>query len=265
MGVRLCLNPSLYLCVAMDLCGLSKCITRYLVAMSVADLIVVIISVIFGRIVEFYFPNSFVYLSPICVLLNVLDLAARTISVWLTVAFTFDRYVAICCQNLKKKYCTGKTACTVIASFSLFFLVQHIPWYFAYEPLYIIDSMPWGCTMIKSFVTALPWVVFDLLNLILTPRARNRLRKSIILLFAVSANFILLWMTYVLYYLYWRISKRYYFKGIDDPAYITWRTGFMLQLLSSCTNTCIYAVTQTKFREEIKKAVKFPYILILRL
>uniref|UniRef100_A0A4W3GYS6 G-protein coupled receptors family 1 profile domain-containing protein n=1 Tax=Callorhinchus milii TaxID=7868 RepID=A0A4W3GYS6_CALMI len=229
-------------------CGLSKCITHYLVAMSTADLMVIIISMIFFRIIPSYVQNTFISITPVCRLLMVLAASTTATSVWLTVAFTFDRYVAICCQNLKAKYCSEKTSAAVIAVLSVFCFVENIPWAFVVESLYKRNNVPWGCKPKASYFTSLTWAVFD-------TRARNRLRKSIVLLFAVSISFILLWMMYVLYFLYWRISKIYSHTGSDDPLFIILHTGYMLQLLSSCTNTCIYAVTQTKFREELSKQV----------
>uniref|UniRef100_A0A4W3GL80 G-protein coupled receptors family 1 profile domain-containing protein n=1 Tax=Callorhinchus milii TaxID=7868 RepID=A0A4W3GL80_CALMI len=287
-------------------CGLSKCISRYLVAMTVADLMAVITTVIFVRIVYRDFPNSFVTITHVCRLISFLDCTTRAMSVWLTVAFTFDRYVAICCPKLKTKYCTEKTALRVIAVLALIFFVENIPWYFSYVPQYTVNDIPRGCQHKSSYHTSLSWIVFDWLHVILTPflpfvlilllnaqtvshilessRARRRLRghsdgdrnrggsdsdpemrkrkKSIILLFAVSANFILLWITFVLFFLYWRFSKKYYYTGYSDPSFIIWRVAFMLVYLSCCTNTYIYAVTQTKFRVEIRKAVTFPFILI---
>uniref|UniRef100_A0A4W3GYS0 G-protein coupled receptors family 1 profile domain-containing protein n=1 Tax=Callorhinchus milii TaxID=7868 RepID=A0A4W3GYS0_CALMI len=205
-------------------CGLSKCITHYLVAMSTADLMVIIISMIFFRIIPSYVQNTFISITPVCRLLMVLAASTTATSVWLTVAFTFDRYVAICCQNLKAKYCSEKTSAAVIAVLSVFCFVENIPWAFVVESLYKRNNVPWGCKPKASYFTSLTWAVFD-------TRARNRLRghsdgdrnrgasdsdpemrnrrKSIVLLFAVSISFILLWMMYVLYFLYWRISKIY--------------------------------------------------------
>uniref|UniRef100_A0A4W3GWS5 G-protein coupled receptors family 1 profile domain-containing protein n=1 Tax=Callorhinchus milii TaxID=7868 RepID=A0A4W3GWS5_CALMI len=275
-------------------CGLSKCITHYLVAMSVADLMVIIISVIFFRIIPSYFHISFVSITPVCRVLMVLTSSTSAISVWLTVAFTFDRYVAICCQNLKIKYCSENTSRTVIVILSVVFFVENLPWGFIVEPLYIVNNIPWGCNPKTRYFTSRIWAAFDMLNHILTPilpfikilllnaltvrhileasRGRRRLRgnskgnrnrdasdsdpemknrrKSIILLFAVSTSFILLWITYVLYFLYWRISKTYSYT--NDPMFITWKTGYML----NCSiNTCIYTATQQKFREEVKKTL----------
>ena len=41
--------------------------------------------------------------------------------------------------------------------------------------------------------------------------------------------------------------------------------GFMLQLTSCCTNTAIYAVTQTHFRQQLKILLKYPLTAILQL
>uniref|UniRef100_UPI00398EC6A6 probable G-protein coupled receptor 139 n=1 Tax=Pristiophorus japonicus TaxID=55135 RepID=UPI00398EC6A6 len=285
-------------------CGLSKCITRYLVAMAVADLLVIFTDVILFTVIPFHFPGTYLDTTPAGSVLHVLLSAATDISVWFTVTFTFDRFVAICCQKLKTKYCTVQTAAVVIASVSVLFCLKNMPWYFIYEPDYIIDNVPWGLTISPSFYTNAAWVAFDCLSVILTPflpfvlisllnaltvrhilvanRVRRRLlgnsnsenhndpamenrRKSIILLFAISGSFILLWMTNVLYFFYWRITNIYDYTGPHDPAYITEQTGYMLQLLSSCTNTCIYAVTQTKFRQQLKLAIKYPFTAIVKL
>uniref|UniRef100_A0A4W3GFG2 G-protein coupled receptors family 1 profile domain-containing protein n=1 Tax=Callorhinchus milii TaxID=7868 RepID=A0A4W3GFG2_CALMI len=222
-------------------CGLSKCVTRYLVTMSVADLMLVFTEVIFRRIIPYHFPNSFVFITHVCRLLFFMMATSTTTSVWFTVTFTFDRYVAVCCQPLKIKYCTEKSACIAIAVVNIFFIGENIPWYFAWTPAHTVNNMPWGCEFKIDFFTSRCWAALR------GHKMRNR-RKSIILLFAVSCSFILLWMTQVAFFLYWRISKTG--NITDEPLVIFYETGNMLQLLSSCTNTCIYAVTQTKFRED---------------
>ncbi|XP_059497824.1 probable G-protein coupled receptor 139 [Stegostoma tigrinum] len=83
-------------------CGLSACISRYLAAMAVADLLVVILDVILRHIPivyqeQFYFRKSI----PICNIHAALLYTATDCSVWFTVTFTFDRFVAICSQKLK--------------------------------------------------------------------------------------------------------------------------------------------------------------------
>uniref|UniRef100_UPI00398E9B50 probable G-protein coupled receptor 139 n=1 Tax=Pristiophorus japonicus TaxID=55135 RepID=UPI00398E9B50 len=278
-------------------CGLSRCITRYLVTMAAADLLVIINDVILVRINDYYFPTTFLLITPMCSFGAALVHAVTDISVWLTIAFTFDRFVTICCQNLRTKYCTEKTASLVIGTVCLLFCIKNIPWFFIYVPYYIIDNVPWLCKVKPEYYTVTAWVAFGWINRCLTPllpiflilllnaltvgyimaasRVRRRLRssknvvnhndpemenrrKSIILLFAISGNFILLWMAYVIFFLLYQITNHYYFTGFNDPMLIADSTSYMLLLLSCCTNTCIYAVTQTKFRDELKNGLTYP-------
>ncbi|XP_067882931.1 probable G-protein coupled receptor 139 [Heterodontus francisci] len=268
--------------------------------MAVADLLVVITGPILRRISWIYFPDSFLSITPICSSINVLVFATAMVSVWLTVVFTFDRFVIICCEKLKEKYCTERTAALVIGTVSLLCSLECVPWYFICEPKYIIDIVPWCCIVKQSYYSSPSWTAFELFHGILTacvpfflilllnvltvrriiaanrvgsglrclsngenhndPEMENR-RKSIILLFRLSGSFILLWVMQIVFYIYQRITKQYA-SSTNDPLYITEYTAAMLQLLSSCTNTCIYAVTQTKFREELKRVVKYPLNLI---
>ncbi|XP_067874816.1 probable G-protein coupled receptor 139 [Heterodontus francisci] len=283
-------------------CGLSKCITVYLVGMAVADLLVVITEPILKWIVLIYFPDSFLRFTPVCSLIRVLLSAATVVSVWLTVTFTFDRFVAICCEKLKTKYCSEQTAAVVVGTVSVLGCSETVPWYFTQEQNYIIDNVPMGCEFKLSFFTYPTWAAFDLFDLILIPcvpvflilmlnvltvrrilfsskvrkefrghsngenhkdpELENR-RKSIILLFSISGSFILLWVTLVVFVIYRRFADIQDYLSSTDPLFITDHTANMLQVLSSCTNTCIYTVTQTKFRQELKKAVKYPFNLIV--
>ncbi|XP_067836504.1 probable G-protein coupled receptor 139 [Heptranchias perlo] len=283
-------------------CGLSKCISRYLVGMAVADLLVVITDPILNRINTMFLPRSFLDITPVCSFIYFCSFSVTVLSVWFTVAFTFDRFVAICCEKLKTKYCTERTAAVVLGTVSVLGCLESVPTYFIYEPRFVTDNVPWFCVGKPSFRTSPAWAAFDMFNLILTPfipfclilllnvltvrrilvssRVRRGLRsrsngenqsdpemenrkKSIILLFSISGSFILLWLTKVVFYIYLRISDLRSYYSYTDPNYITHRTSTMLQLLSSCINTCIYVLTQTKFREELKNAVKYPFNLIV--
>ncbi|XP_067832388.1 probable G-protein coupled receptor 139 [Heptranchias perlo] len=285
-------------------CGLSRCITRYLVSMAVTDLLVIITAVILNRIPGIYFPGSFLSITPVCSLNIALIHASRDCSVWLTVAFTFDRFVAICCQKLKMQFCTEKTAAVVIGTVCALGCFKSVPWYFIHEPTIIINNVPWYCRLRDIRYSSLVWTAFDWSDRLLTPcapfllilllnaltvrhilaasRARRRLRahsngetqsdpeiesrrKSIILLFTISGSFILLWMTYVIQFLYERLTNDYKIKGFTDPKFILLESANMLQLLSSCTNTFIYGVTQNKFREQLKITVKYPMNVIDKL
>uniref|UniRef100_UPI00398EE25A probable G-protein coupled receptor 139 n=1 Tax=Pristiophorus japonicus TaxID=55135 RepID=UPI00398EE25A len=284
-------------------CGLSKCITCYLVAMAAADLLVVITGVILNRIIDIYFPGNYLSLTLVCRTKTALVYATRDFSVWLTVAFTFDRFIAICWQKLKNYYCTKNTAAAIVGMVLTLSCLKNIPWYFVYEPLYIINDLPWYCRIRSVLNTSPLWLAFSYFGCIATPflpfivilllnaltvryilvasRVRRVLRgnpgsennpdpemenrrKSSILLFSISGNFILLWLTYTIHYSYYRITNTYSYTGYNDPVYILQETGFMLLLLSCCTNTFIYAVTQSKFREEVKNMVKYPANEIVR-
>ncbi|XP_078269218.1 putative G-protein coupled receptor 139, partial [Rhinoraja longicauda] len=276
-------------------CGLSRCITKYLVSMAVMDLLVIITAVLLNRIPAIYFPGNFLYITPVCSLSVVLIHAFSTASVWLTVAFTFDRFVAICCQKLKTKYCTEKTAVVVVGTMYALGTLKSVPWYFIHEPMFVINEVPWYCRVKEIRFTSPFWRAYDWFDRILTPcapfllilllnvltvrsilaasKARSRLRaqsngeklsdpemenrrKSIVLLFAISGSFILLWMTYVVQFCYQRITNSVP-NGFSDPKFILQESANMLQLLNSCTNTFIYAVTQSSFRKELKDAVKY--------
>ncbi|XP_067865427.1 probable G-protein coupled receptor 139 [Heterodontus francisci] len=286
-------------------CGLSKCITRYLVAMAAADLMVLIFEVILYEIKDAYFSYSFLNYTPICSLNLALLFLSIDSSVWLTVAFTFDRFVAICHQTLRTKYCTEKTATVVIAVVCFISSLENVPIYFVYEPREIIDNVPWSCYVKSSFYTLPIWVAFLWLDVILTPfaplvlimllnaltirhiiqanRVRSGLRgnnnfgkhtdpemenrrKSIILLLAISGNLILLWMVMFICAMFVQFADtRLLQANYNDSFTIAEQSGYMLRCLSSCTNTFIYAVSQSKFRDELKNVIKSPLGLITNL
>ncbi|XP_059811464.1 probable G-protein coupled receptor 139 [Hypanus sabinus] len=272
-------------------CGLSTCTTRYLVAMATADLLVIITEVILLQINYYYFPVSFLDITPVCIIIRILPRAATDCSVWFTVTFTFDRYITICCQKLKITYCTGRTATVVLVTAGTFLTLKSIPFYFAYGPREIIDDIPWFCRWKPSYFTEPGWVGFDWFDTVLTPllpfsvilllnaltvrhilvasRVRKGLRgqsngenrtdpemesrrRSVVLLFTLSGSFILLWLTSVLFFMYYQIT------GLEwtDAEFIFLQMGTLLQNFSCCTNTFIYAVTQSKFRKQVKALLK---------
>ncbi|XP_067864725.1 probable G-protein coupled receptor 139 [Heterodontus francisci] len=282
-------------------CGLSKCITVYMVSMAIADLLVMIIHVIVRQIFSFHFPYSLLSYTAVCKFIGHMENITLHTSVWLTVSFTFDRFIAICCGKFKTKYCTVRTGAMVIIAVTVFFCLENIPFYFAYEPVRIINNVSWGCRSRVDFFISTAGIAFSCLQSILVPwlplalilllncltarrilatsGVRRRLRshkggnqsdpemenrrKSIILLFTISGSFILLWLTVAVSYLLTR-SKRYN-GDYSAPRYIATESGHALMYLSSCINTCIYAVTQTKFRKELMELLKSPWTFIMTL
>ncbi|XP_048380566.2 probable G-protein coupled receptor 139 [Stegostoma tigrinum] len=275
-------------------CGLSTCTTCYLVAMATADLLVIITEVVLNRIDDYYFPLNFLKITPVCSVRYVLLRAATDCSVWFTVAFTFDRCIAICYPKLKSKYCTKKAATAILLITGILLCLKNIPIYFRFKPRRIINNVPWRCSNKPSYFTDSRWIGFRKFEKILTPlipfglilflngvtvrnillvsRIRKRLkchskrdsetesrRKSIILLFTISGSFILLWFIYVLY-----------FFNVDDllsdqPAYVFENVAYMLRNLSCCTNTFIYVITQSQFRKQLKGSMKYPLSFIIAL
>ncbi|XP_048476695.1 probable G-protein coupled receptor 139 [Rhincodon typus] len=285
-------------------CGLSNCISVYMLGMAVADLLIMINYVLLYHIISYNFPLSFLAYTSICKLLLYLAPVTIDLSVWFTVSFTFDRCVMICCQKIQARYCIKRTAVLVITSLFVMIMVKNIPTLFAYEHQRVINKVQWGCQTRVAFFSSPPgaafawfhtawvvWLPFTLIALfnsmtikhvLIGSRARSSLRgsrgenhrdpemenrkKSIVLLFAVSGCFLLLWLTaFVSFASTGLINSTYYRGDRTSPGYIATETGTMLKFLSSCPNTFIYAATQRKFREELKKVLKSPCLLILRI
>ncbi|XP_042201776.1 probable G-protein coupled receptor 139 [Callorhinchus milii] len=284
-------------------CGLSKCITLYMVAMAVADLLFAINDVVLNQIHTLYFNHTFLDITPVCSLRLVLMSAVKHMSVWFTVAFTFDRLVAICWVKLKTSYCTERTSAVIVGVISSLSCFISIPWYFMFEHREILNNVPWYCKfkavyyaspiciVFHWFVTIItPFVPFFLILLmnVVTVRhilAANRIRsnllqqksnsgndaemenrrRSIILLFAISGSFILLWLMEVLHFILMRTLNSYYYLSYRDPVYVVEQVTDILKVLSCCTNTVIYASTQSKFREDVKYLVIYPFKHIFKL
>ncbi|XP_048458519.1 probable G-protein coupled receptor 139 [Rhincodon typus] len=278
-------------------CGLSKCISVYMVGMAVADLFIMVFNVIVYLIFNYHFPYSFLSYTAVCKFVLYITFVTLHMSVWFTVTFTFDRFVAICCHDFKEKYCTKRIATTVMVTSSVLTCLKGVPMFFSYEAERIINNVQWGCRtkaavytmpawsvyswLQSTSVVLLPFALMTLFNsltirrILLANRTRKDLRskgnevqsdpevkgrrKSIILLFTVSGSFILLWLTSVGSFATTRLSSSVYYQGdYSNPGYIATETGYLLEYLSSCTNTCIYAATQRKFREELRNILKPP-------
>ncbi|XP_038642993.1 probable G-protein coupled receptor 139 [Scyliorhinus canicula] len=283
--------------LAQGKCGLSKCVTSYLAAMATADILVIIFDLILRQIPIVYFERFlFLMVFRVCNIHAVLLYAVTDCSVWFTVAFTFDRFVVICCQKMKPKYCNEKTAAVVLGIVTVLSCFKNIFWYFLLTARYWLLNYPWFCFVTFSVKYSLSWAIIEFIHNIITPAfpfvlimllniltirhilissaSRRRLqhrrngessrdpemesrRKSIILLFVISGNFILLWTVFMVYSV-WNRMQYLGHNSMYLPQYVQ-EMGFMLQLLSCCTNTAIYAITQTKFREQFKNIVKYPF------
>ncbi|XP_069771633.1 probable G-protein coupled receptor 139 [Narcine bancroftii] len=295
------INLVTILILSREKCGLSKCVTFYLVAMATSDLLIIIIDLVLRHIPIIY-QLQFVRYIPLCNIHAVLLYAVTDCSVWFTVMFTIDRFVAICSQKLKVKYCTEKTAVMTLATVAVLSLFKNTIWYFVYTGMYWLINDPWFCVVRDGILNSWTWGAIEFLHFVLTPglpfililqlnavtikhilsasKARRRLRnqgtgehrkdtemdnrrKSIVLLFVISGNFIILWAVFMVYTI-WRRMRYLGYMSANLPFFVR-EMGFMLQLLSCCTNTCIYAVTQNKFRKQFMEVFKYPFTLIIKL
>ncbi|XP_051894926.1 probable G-protein coupled receptor 139 [Pristis pectinata] len=259
--------------------------------MAAADLMGVVVGVILEQINFIYLFADLLLMTPVCIVMIFLRIVISDCSVWFTIAFTCDRYIAICCQKLRKRYCTERTANVAMVTVGVLSCVRAIPYCFAVEP--------WGCAGKAEYFTSPVWKAFALLDAIATPLlpiclmvlfntltvkhiiAANKVRqglrnnsenqkdpevenrrKSMILLFTLSANFIILWSPNVVHSMNWQVENYSYSdRYFSTPVYILQQCGYMLEFLSTCTNTCIYGLTQRKFRKELKDGVKYLFTL----
>ncbi|XP_051889318.1 prolactin-releasing peptide receptor-like [Pristis pectinata] len=243
-----------------------------------------------------YFPDSALNLTAVCRLTEVLACAATGSCVWFTVAFTWDRFVAICCFRLKARYCTERVATAALSLLAVLSCLECTPWYFVYEPEYVVGGVSWGCQEKGSYYLSAAWASYELAHLLLAPcvpfllilllngltvrhvllasGARRRLRsgardpelenrrRSLVLLFAITGSFVLLWLTKVTFHIYHRAVPYSY---VDNAAgYAAESAGDMLQVLSTCTNTFVYTVTQSRFRQELVRGLTLPLPRLLR-
>ncbi|XP_067829883.1 melatonin receptor type 1B-like [Heptranchias perlo] len=269
-------------------------------AMAVADLMVCMFNVILQNIFRYHFLDSWLSYTYVCRFTAFVQVFSIQLSVWFTVSFTFDRFISICCQKLKLKYCTERTASVVLTIVCILSFLMIIPVYFRYEPSSIIDEMPWGCRTVTGYYSSSAWVAYTWIKTLSTPilpfplllllnsltarhilvasRSRRALRSrnngengsdpemknrrtSIILLFAISGSFIVLWTPITVINICVGVTETLSFKG-SNSLYLAIRIALLLMYLSSCTNTCIYALTQRRFREEMKNIVKYPFTFI---
>ncbi|XP_072405837.1 probable G-protein coupled receptor 139 [Chiloscyllium punctatum] len=283
-------------------CGLSKGITLYMTAMATGDLMVLVFNVIVGQIFKYHFPDSLLNYTPVCQLSAFLQGLSLQLSIWFTIAFTFDRFIAICCNKLKARYCTERTANVVISIVSTLNITVNIPLPFRYEPTHVLNNVQWGCRTVTGYLTSPAWAAHRwltnisnmflpiplllLLNsltarhILVASRARRALkssrggagemdrdpelksrRTSIVLLFTISGCFVLLSAPITLIHICVGVTHTVAFQG-SNSLYLGIMVAFLLMCTSSCTNTCIYALTQRRFRKEVKHVLKSPYSLL---
>eukprot|EP00061_Rhincodon_typus_P001508 g14983.t1 len=134
--------------------------------MAVADQLVIILDLMLKHIPIVYWEQFyFLYSIPVCNIHAILLYAATDCPVWFTVTFTFDRFVAICRQKVKSKYCSEKTAAEVLGTVT----VKNIFWYFMLTARDLLENDPWFCYVTIDIYFSRGWVTIEFLHHILTP------------------------------------------------------------------------------------------------
>ncbi|XP_060706614.1 probable G-protein coupled receptor 139 [Hemiscyllium ocellatum] len=298
-------NLMTVLIVSQGKSGLSKGITHYMIAMATGDLMVLVFNVIVSQIVKYHFPGSLLSYTPVCRRSAFLQGLSLQLSIWFTIAFTFDRFVAICCNTLKGRYCTERMANVVIFVVSSLNIMVNIPLSFRYEPTQVLNNVQWGCRTVTTYLTSPVWAAHRwltnisnmflpiplllLLNtltagyILAASRVRQALnssrgdagemgrdpelksrRTSIVLLFTISGCFVVLSAPITIIHICVGVTHVTSFQ-VSHSLYVAIRVAFLLMCTSSCTNTCIYALTQRRFREVVKDLMKYFYALLRKL
>lgn len=95
---------------------------------------------------------NLVYNYIIRLIINGILLISQVTSIWLTLAFTLDRYIMICHPLHASPYCTIKRARIVVAVVSVMGAVYNIPKFFEYQSVNIV--YPNGRSGVKYDVTS---------------------------------------------------------------------------------------------------------------
>uniref|UniRef100_A0A8C4YD75 G-protein coupled receptors family 1 profile domain-containing protein n=1 Tax=Gopherus evgoodei TaxID=1825980 RepID=A0A8C4YD75_9SAUR len=232
-------------------CLISTSSRYHLMAMSLADTVVLILIVLIEMILKCYSTEPFWYRDPWCTLRDVFNYGAVNASVWLVVSFTIERFMTINTFKLKAKLCSPRHTLYTIALVHICSYIVAIPYYWSNRSERVNET---GLTLRQ--------IILRLHRVNSGTQFRYQKKKSIRLLVTVSMMFAYLGATrfvtqIILRTCHYDIDRQDYSKAINIAVDL----GTMLELINSAVNMYLYACTQTAFRRELVhclKALLFP-------
>ncbi|KAM4562537.1 putative G-protein coupled receptor 139 [Odontesthes bonariensis] len=287
-------NAITFLIIWRKNCMLSRSSAFYLMAISVADNLVLIFIVVLELSFKYHQKEPYWNYDPWCNLRDVFNYGAFNASTWLVVLFTVERFISIHTWKIKTKICSPRCAVWTIITTFVFSLLFAIPYYWSnasvhennqtlciYKPeapTQFIHTLVWFQT-IQAYI--FPFVVILTLNgltlrlislsnrvhisAVLTsrihkvrPLLRSRKRKSVVLLVTISMSFVLLSVTRAVTQIILRTTDMYTMDRNDYNFRINIAadTGTMLCLSNAAINMYLYVCTQSKFRQEFLACVR---------
>lgn len=274
---------------------LSRSSTFYLMAISVADTLVLVFIVVLELTLRYHQLQPFWSHDPWCSLMDIFNYGAYNASTWLVVVFTVERFISINTWRIKTKVCNPRCAAWTIVTVFLLSHLLAIPHYWSNVSVKN-NQTAWVCVYKKEapphFVHALVWIqtvqayivpflIILTLNWLtlrqislsnrvhitadvtsnvyrVTALLRSRKRKSVVLLVTVSMCFVLLSLTRAVTQIILRNTNIY---GMDRNDYnchinVAADIGTMLSLSNAAANMYLYVCTQTKFRQEFIACIR---------
>ncbi len=209
-----------------------------------------------------------------------LALIAQTATIWLTVSFTVERYIAVCHPLKAATMCTIWRAKVVIIGASVGSTFYNIPRWFEYRPLYVVDAdtnatriivNPSDFSMNPTYVQIyyswlyvpilciIPLLVLSIMNLflILAVRKSRKQRKNMnvkqsrennvtIMLVSVVIVFIICQVPALVYNLAYAIDRVYVQSNFGYQVLSVFRN--FLVCTNSAINFILYCALGQKFR-----------------
>ncbi|KAM9316318.1 putative G-protein coupled receptor 139 [Gastrophryne carolinensis] len=161
---------------------MSKSIIYYLVSLALTNFLLMLVVTVFRDIFYFYVDIVLYWPAQSCGVSNWIYFTCVYSLTWLTVAFSFDRYIIVCCMRLRHRYCKPSVTRWVIAGVYISAFLVAMPTFWMYVPnrttqpdgtIFHICSLHKNLSSIPflsayDHIQTTVWIVFPLVSLVLT-------------------------------------------------------------------------------------------------